>query len=220
VPSGKLTFQQFVNAATLKPEKLSDLNEHDLSQLVKEGHETAWEELVRRYYNPLFGFILNMVRNESTAEELLQDILVNFWEKREKININTSLKAYLFRASRNHTLNFLKRKNFEHNYQQSLVHTTSWQSDETEKSVQYKELSEKLNELIESLPEPAREAFKLSRFEDMTYKEIAETMDLPVRTVHYQIGLALKQLRDNLDNFYSSAKLHSGIYLLMALLFM
>jgi len=177
-------------------------NQHDEAQLiikVKQGVQDAWDYIVGLYYQPLFGYVMSMVREKETAEELVQDVFVNFWAKREKINITSSLKAYLYRAARNHTLNYIKRRNFELNYQRSLADKMSVQHNDTEQAFHYSELEKKLHDSIEALPEKRKEIFKMSRFEDLTYKEIAATLDIPVRQVHYQIGLALKELRSKLQ---------------------
>ena len=81
-------------------------------ELIKNGDKKTWDEVVEVFYQALYSFILGMTRHPETAEELTQDVFVNFWAKREKIVINTSLKAYLYRAARNHTLNYLKRQSF------------------------------------------------------------------------------------------------------------
>lgn len=191
-----ITIQQ--NARALAKDEVDLDSEQQLISKVKNGDQEAWDYIARLYYQPLFGYIMSMVRERETAEELVQDVFVNFWAKREKINITTSLKAYLYRAARNHTLNFIKRRNFEHNYQRSLANRMTRYHNDTEESFHFSELEKKLNESIEALPEKRKEIFMMSRFEDLTYKEIAAALDIPVRQVHYQIGLALKELRSNL----------------------
>ncbi|ANQ49935.1 RNA polymerase sigma-70 factor [Flammeovirga yaeyamensis] len=174
------------------------IEEAELIDLVKNGDRHAWEYITKEYYQAILNFINNMVHDWETAEELVQDIFVNFWTKRENLNINLSLKAYLYRASRNHTLNFIKRRNFERDYQKGVAERMEISKNDTEDAYHFNELEKKLYASIEELPEKMREIFKMSRFEDLTYKEIAEALDIPVRTVHYQIGLALKQLREKL----------------------
>ncbi|PWJ42736.1 RNA polymerase sigma-70 factor [Sediminitomix flava] len=173
-------------------------SEEVIIKKIQGGDRQMWEEVVKHYYPALLNFIVAMVKDRETAEELVQDIFVNFWVKREKINITTSLKAYLYRASRNHTLNYIKRRNFEQDYQRSLLYTQKWHHNETEDQFHFNELEKKLNQAIDTLPEKSKEIFLLSRFEGLTYKEIAETLDIPVRTVHYQIGNALKHIRSEL----------------------
>lgn len=174
-------------------------DESQLIDNIKNGDHDAWDHIVGLYYQPLFGYVMSMVREKETAEELVQDVFVNFWAKRDRINITTSLKAYLYRAARNHTLNFIKRRNFELNYQRSLANQMTIQHNDTEQAFHFSELEKKLHASIEALPEKRREIFRLSRFEDLTYKEISAALDIPVRQVHYQIGLALKELRTKLQ---------------------
>lgn len=186
------------NKVTLARDEASLNEEQQLITKVKEGDQAAWDYIARTYYQPLFGYVMSMVRERESAEELVQDVFVNFWAKREKINITTSLKAYLYRAARNHTLNFIKRRNFELNYQRSLAERMTRYHNDTEQTFHFSELEKRLNESIQALPEKRKEIFMMSRFEDLTYKEIATALDIPVRQVHYQIGLALKELRTKL----------------------
>jgi RNA polymerase sigma-70 factor (ECF subfamily) len=173
-------------------------NPEQLVAKVMEGDEKAWEHITELFYQPLVLFVNSMTHRMDIAEELVQDVFVNFWTKRDRIEINTSLKAYLYRAARNHTLNHIKRNKFEMNYQQSLKPDYSYNSTDTK--IGYSELEQQLNKSIEELPETRRDIFKLSRFEDMTYKEISDTLEIPIRQVHYQIGLALKELREKVQH--------------------
>ena len=189
-------------------------DEIELIESIKNGNQESWDHIVELYYQPLFGFIMSMVREKESAEELVQDVFVNFWAKRDRINITSSLKAYLYRAARNHTLNFIKRRNFELNYQRSLVGRVTIQHNDTEQAFHFSELEQKLYASIEALPEKRREIFRLSRFEDLTYKEISVALDIPVRQVHYQIGLALKELRTKLQGLVDYKLMNIGWMLL------
>lgn len=185
---------------------------------IQRGDKESWELVVEVFYQPLYGYILSMTRHSETSEELVQDVFVNFWVKREQIQINTSLKAYLYRAARNHTLNFLKRQSFERNYHKELVHLQSYEGlNATAQEVQYNELELQLKKAIEALPEHCREIFEMSRFEDLTYKEIAEALEVPVRQVHYQISLALKSLRNDLKGYVDIPLMNLAYWLLLPL---
>lgn len=192
-----------------------NLEEAELINEVQAGKNAAWEFITHTYYPQILNFITGMTRDRETAEELVQDVFVNFWVKRDRLNVTISLKAYLYRAARNHTLNYLKRKKFEQDYQKGLLHTTPWKKNQTEQDFQFSELEKTLGDAIESLPENCKEIFLLSRFEGMTYKEIANTLDVPVRTVHYQIGLALKHLRSKLKGHVDEHLLNSVVWLLV-----
>ncbi len=168
---------------------------------IQKGDTKAWDAVVQVLYTPLFHFVYEIVRNSQVAEELVQDVFVNFWLKRESITVTSSLKAYLYRAARNHTLNFIKRRKFEQDYQQQLAQRLPVQHNETEESLAFSELEQRLTEAIDSLPDSCRDIFKLSRYEELSYKEIAEVLSLTPRNVHYQIGLALKELRQKLHGY-------------------
>ena len=193
-------------------------DESQLIENIKNGDQEAWDYIVGLYYQPLFGYVMSMVREKETAEELVQDVFVNFWAKRERINITSSLKAYLYRAARNHTLNFIKRRKFELNYQRSLAERMTIQHNDTEQAFHFSELEKKLYGAIEALPEKRKEIFRMSRFEDLTYKEIAAALDIPVRQVHYQIGLALKELRTKLQGLVDYKLMAVGWIALIGLL--
>ncbi len=199
--------------------KFDPTNEELLLEEVKKGNQEAWEFITRQLYVPLYNFILSMVRHQENAQELVQDVFVNFWAKRDQIVINTSLKAYLYRAARNHSLNFIKRRKFELDYQRKIADTPSPTRNDTEETFYFNQLETKLAAAIESLPEKCREIFLMSRYHDMTYKDIADALDIPVRTVHYQIGLALKELREKLKYDYSPEMLASAVALLVTVSF-
>ena len=187
---------------TLQKQHSQEDNDLALADAIQKGDKEAWDFVVQKYYKPLFIFINRMVRDSESAEELLQDVFVKFWTKREQINVNTSFKAYLYKSARNHTLNFIKRRKFEQNYHSGLLKTLDKSYNDTEHTFQFTQLEKVLYTAIDDLPEKCKEIFKLSRFEDLTYKEIAETLDIPVRTVHYQVGLALKELRKTIHSDY------------------
>jgi len=180
-------------------------NNENLLKKIKAGDRETWAEFVNTYYEPIKGFINRMLQQPSLAEELAQDVFANFWYKRNEIDIQTSLKAYLYRTARNLTLNFIKRRKLETDYAQSLGKVLDFKQNITEESIQFTELQIILNKEIENLPEECREIFKLSRYEELSYKEIAEMLDIPIRRVHYQIGLALKTLREKLKKRYGSS---------------
>ncbi|MDW7691550.1 RNA polymerase sigma-70 factor [Flammeovirgaceae bacterium SG7u.111] len=204
----------------MKNENLEKASDEQLFKEIKKGNRKAWELIIKSYYNALFVFILGMVKEKESAEELVQDVFVNIWDKRDKINITTSLKAYLYRAARNHTLNFLKRKKFEMDYHKRLAQTSSNLDNKTEESIHYTELQKHLFKAIEDLPDSCKHIFKMSRYEELTYKEISDVLGVPVRSVHYQIGLALKELRNKLKGLYSKESIpFFALFLVLAQFF-
>jgi len=174
---------------------------------IKAGDREVWVSFIKKYYEPIKGFVFRMVQEQAYAEELTQDVFANFWHKKDTIVIQTSLKAYLYRSARNLTLNFIKRNKYETNYANNLSKTSSFEHNDTEENIHYNELEITLKQAIENLPQECREIFKLSRYEELSYKEIAELLDIPVRRVHYQIGIALKTLREKLKSQFGNSYL-------------
>lgn len=178
-------------------------SEEILVNEIKAGNRKAWDALTQVFYTPLIRFINGMVHNADLAEELAQDIFVNLWLKRKNINVTTSLTGYLYRSARNHTLNFIKRRKFEQTYQQKAEQHAQIETNETEEQVHFSALEKQISGAIEALPESCREIFKLSRYEGLTYKEIGNVLGISPRKVQYQIGNALKILREELKGYTS-----------------
>jgi len=147
-------------------------------------------------YGPLCGFALGFIGDRDEAEELVQETFVKFWEKRDEISIETSIKSYIYSAVRNACLNYLKHIKVR----QAHVAEEKHFGEPTEEILQT-EVSENIELAIKKLPAKCREVFELSRFKGMKYQEIAEYLNISVKTVENQMGKALKVLRVELAEF-------------------
>lgn len=159
------------------------------------------EKEFERFFNDLYpmmvGFALNYIGDKDQAEELVQDVFTNVWIKAEKIIISSSAKSYLFTATRNACLNFIKHQKIEQAYANQLESPLSVNEDQ----VEYDELVGRLEKAMDKIPEKCREIFELNRFEGKRYKEIAEELKLSLKTVENQMGKALKILRTELGDY-------------------
>ena len=172
----------------------------DLSTL-KSGDEKAFEQIFREYYQGLVGYAIKMLKEKEGAEEIVQEVFVKIWEKRETVEIKTSLKSYLFRSVHNHCLNQIKHIEIRENYKQdNKERIEREQEDFTEKFNQF-ELQRQIEQAINELPEQRQKIFRLSRFEGLKYREIAEQLDVSVKTVEAQMGKALKSMREALKEY-------------------
>lgn len=176
--------------------------EHILFERIKKGDEKAFERLFRTYYSHLCLFAENYVRNQAEAEEIVQDMFVRLWENRNRITIATSVKNYLFRSVKNRCLNFLQHKKIETRYAEKLLFEAE-QSTPDDTDIIESGLLHKIEETINSMPQKRQEIFRLSREEGLKYREIAEKLDISVKTVETHMGLAIKTLRDKLNQFTS-----------------
>ncbi len=161
------------------------------------GKEAAFDELFRKYYRRLVYFSLNVVKNKDSAEEVVQDLFVNFWEKKDKLLLKVSLKAYLYRAVYNNSIQYYKKQQrFVHNDVALLGELPDDYHDILEQS----EAEERIYQTIEQLPEKCKEIFKLKRFDELKNREIAEKLKISIKTVETQMTRALKYLTKNLGD--------------------
>ena len=172
----------------------------DILTRLRASDKSALKELFQQHYKPVCKTIFRFIRDQSTVEDLAQEVFIRFWEKREKINITSSLSAYLRRMAINEALGYLRRnKRFE---EEELTPDISSGSDSSaEEAYLHTELQESVTAAINTLPPKCRAVFQLSRYEELTYKEIAEKMGISVKTVENQMGKALKILRQRLRSY-------------------
>jgi RNA polymerase sigma-70 factor (ECF subfamily) len=174
------------------------MDEQELISGLERGSEAAFEQLFLRYYAGLVSFAHKLVADDDLARELVQDVFVQFYEKRESIGIHTSLKAHMYQSVRFRCLNYLKRQSLIRGHHQVIFEETKESEAYYHDALEQTELEIKLFSLIQSLPEKCREVFELSRFEGFSNQEIADKLELSKRTVETQISKALKFLRDNI----------------------
>jgi RNA polymerase sigma-70 factor (ECF subfamily) len=154
----------------------------------------------------LCTYAFDLVKDDGLSEDVVQEILIKFWENRCKIDIRTSLKAYLYRSVYNHCINLLKHikvvKNLEDKYtEDTLLNVESALLMEEEFTLDdyfYEGLELDIEDAIHSLPEQCRIIFQMSRFENLSYEEIAQKLNISVNTVKTQIRRALEKLRANI----------------------
>jgi RNA polymerase sigma-70 factor (ECF subfamily) len=176
---------------------------------LRKGDKKAYEQLFLDNYKNLVLYAKKFVMETETARDLVQDVFIYLWDKREKLNIDKSLSSYLFRAVHNACINYLKREATKENYiKQFLINLNEGTyktsaSDDAYELVVHKDLSERIEWIIETLPEQCRNIFRMSRFRGMKNKEIAEIYSISPRTVETQIYRALKVLKENLKPYLS-----------------
>lgn len=169
--------------------------EKEILQWLKTEPQKAVRVLFDRHYTMLTRAALRIVGDENAAEDLAQEVFCELWKKREELEINTSIAGYLRRAVINKSLNHIKKKKLVFDEDESAGRFVSGQSSVLE-NLEAGELEKIIHQAIDNLPEKARVAFSLSRFEELTYPEIAEKLGISVKTVEYQVSRALALLRE------------------------
>lgn len=168
---------------------------------VRSGDINAFEMMFKTYYQPLCRYASTFVKDPEEAEEIVQGTFIGIWEKRQAIDIATSVKAYLYRAVRNSCLNEIKHRKVKALYAQGELRTDERYYEASDQSTLRDELETKIQAAIQTLPEQCRIIFQLSRFEELKYQEIADQMNLSVKTVENQMGKALKIMREQLRDY-------------------
>lgn len=170
---------------------------------IKDNDEKAFEKLFHKYYGHLCLFASRILQDEISAEEIVQDFFVKLWEKRKQLSIETSVKSYLYRSIRNLCFNLIEHNNIKLKHAQSVIsnHKNHLADDDGFNEI---DLAKKIEDSIQSLPEKRREIFRLSREEGLKYREIAEKLNISIKTVEAQMGLAFKTLREKLKHYKSN----------------
>lgn len=161
----------------------------------------AFEQLFRKHYPVLCGYATKYVWDPDQAEEIVQDLFYNIWQKKNNLNIDISIEAYLFRAVRNSCLNYLKHQRIRQQHADNVKSDSLSGQVSSDNPVETLELQVKIDEAVEALPPERQKIFRLSRYEGLKYKEIADQLGLSVKTVEAQMGKALKTLRENLSEY-------------------
>ncbi|WP_215225762.1 RNA polymerase sigma-70 factor [Echinicola shivajiensis] len=162
--------------------------------------EKVFEVTFKSHFQALHGYACALLKDEDEAEEIVQNVFLKLWEKREKIHIETSVKAYLYQMVYRDSMNAIRHEKVKQKHQNITKYQSSSapiQKDEGDDS----ELMEELKSALQSLPEKCRKVFLLSRYESLKYQEIAERLGVSVKTVEAHMGKALKHLRVELADF-------------------
>ena len=187
------------------------MNQTDLSlfNLIKAGDLSAFEKLFNTHYPVLCVYAKKIVGDIDEARDIVQGVFVKVYERRDTLEINTSIKAYLYRSVYHACLNHLKHIKTHNHHHESLKYYLPLSEDHD--AMIKAELEERIWEIIQNLPEQCRRIFEMNRFEGKKNREIAEILGISVRTVETQISKALKVLRKNLTGFFTAIMLFTTV---------
>jgi RNA polymerase sigma-70 factor (ECF subfamily) len=177
--------------------------DHFLFEELKAGNTRAFDKIFNDHYQNLCRFSYSIVHDEDTAQSLVQQVFVKLWENRAGLDQVEHLVPYLTAMTRNHSLNFIKRE--KRNVQISDIPVEAQINNTTENQIEAHEFERQLIIALSLLPERCKMAFELSRFENLTNREIALKMEISMKGVEALIGRALKALRISLSEFLPSS---------------
>lgn len=177
--------------------KRNSYTDVELIGMLERGDESAIEAIFRQYYQLVCHSIVRILPKENVVEDIAQEVFYELWKNRNSFKVSISLKAYLKRASLNRSLNHLRDKKIQWDDEDQLVHQQGTFTDASEQ-LQHEDLQKQIDFVIDNLPERCRIVFSLSRFEDMSHKEIAEELGISTKTVENHMTKALKILKHEL----------------------
>ncbi|WP_426326247.1 RNA polymerase sigma-70 factor [Pedobacter sp. R-06] len=176
-------------------------NDTNLIGLIKSGNKQAFDEVFLKHFKSLHAYAFTIIKEKDDAEEIVQNVFVRIWTKREQLKTDGFLKSFLYRSVHNESLNYLKhqkvRSNFNVHYADAVKNDTGNLNTE----IMATELEKNIHSAINELPEKCRNVFQLSRFDQMKYQEIADALNISIKTVENQMGKALKILRLKVVDF-------------------
>ena len=180
--------------------------EQEIVEQFKAGNEMAFELIFHRTKGKLKGFLSKVLPCGEDAESILQEIYLKLWSHRKSINTDKNFETYLYAIARNMVVDVMRKRFHKYKYLEELyshINEANENSLDTLATVEYSELESKIFELIKKLPEKRQIIFRLNKIDGLTYKEIAEKLNISENTVDSQMRQALALLRTEMKHYLS-----------------
>ncbi len=185
--------------------------DQELHTLLKTNETLFMETLFKQYYTLLCRTAVRFTKDTEAAEDLVQEVFCKIWQNREVLEISTSYKAYLVRSVTNQALNYIEKQKRLVLSEDTSPFESTLSANTTMELLAGTEMEGRIQQALNELPPQCRLIFEMSRFEELTYKEIAETLDLSPKTVENQMGKALRILREHLLFLYITTSLFATL---------
>lgn len=178
-----------------------ELEKETIASLLLQKDEAVFEQVFKKYFKNLHAYAFTMLKDQEMAEEMVQQVFFKLWDRAENLTFHGSIQAYLYKAVYHECLNYIKHQKVRTDHQLRVAYSLKNQSDNASKKVITKELEARIREALNELPEQCRTIFQMSRFDELKYQEIADRLNISIKTVENQMGKALKILRSNLADY-------------------
>jgi RNA polymerase sigma-70 factor (ECF subfamily) len=179
-------------------EGVHDYADEELIGLLKAGRRAVFDEIYRRYWEKLYHYAFHNTQSKDLAFEMVHDIFVTFWTRRESLVLETSLSGYLFAAVRYQIIAWIRASRQEAAYAKDYSLFRAVEDNSTEDALHLQDLEQAIEQSLSQLPPRCQEIFRLSRREYKSVREIALELNISHRTVENQLTHALRHLRVSL----------------------
>lgn len=208
IPNGDVD----TNNLKISMESSSELDNSNLVDMLKLGDKLAFQQIYKRYWNRLFKLAISKVKGTDNAKEIVQDIFLDLWHRRQEVTI-IDLERYLFSAVKYKVFDYFKKEALRQQYADAIFLNQNDSDDVTADEIAYNDLFQHMTETINFLPEKTKTIFELNRIQNKTAEEVSRLLGIPQRTVEYHIAQALKVLRIRLRDY-----MHTSILLMYLIL--
>lgn len=175
--------------------------ERNILDKIRKGDVKSFENLFHQYYPGMLLYAKKLVKNEDVAEEIVQDVFYNLWKNRDNFMLRVSWKSYLMGAVYNNSMYHLRKTAREQRLDERIMDLKKNEDNGPFEVVNAGQLNETITKTLENLPERTRRIFQMSRYEDLTYPEIAKKLAISIKTVEANMGKALKAFRTSLKEY-------------------
>lgn len=172
-----------------------EASDQELFAEIKNGDHGAFRALFKRYFNRVCAFVMSIVRSQDLAVDIVQQVFVKLWEKRENLFIVKSVSSYLLTSAKNESYNQIKASNTRIRYETDYIEE-SFQAYEHFNDQESLDFGRLVNDAIQQLPNKCQQIYRLAKEDGLTYSEIAGFLEVSEKTVENQMGIALKKLRE------------------------
>lgn len=176
-------------------QKYAELSDEDLLILFQEDSEGVFKEIYNRYWSQLYSATYRRVKLREVSQEIVQDIFTSLWIHRDELHVKTSLTGYLLTAVKYRVLNHFEKEMIRRNYRNLILNMPDQNPNLTEEAVFYEDLTRRLDQEVAQFSPKCKEVFELSRKSYKSNKEIADLMNISVKTVENHLTKALQILR-------------------------
>jgi RNA polymerase sigma-70 factor (family 1) len=203
-PPDRMDFLPLIDKGKKQVANTISLVEKVLISQLKIGDYLAFSFIFNAYYQDLVLFGSRFTHDLNNSEEIIQDTFVRLWEEHESVKIDTSLKSYLLKLVQNKCIDWCRHNKIKQKHFNFIMESPPQFEYETDSYLLYSELQNQIENALEMMPEAIAEAFRMNRYSGLKYYEIADKMNVSVRTVEVRIGKALQILRNSLKEYFTS----------------